>query len=125
MAVTAKLRKIIHERDNHCWHCGTTDELVLHHRINRGMGGSKLLNTPANLILICWQWNDVIERHAQSAQEARLWGHKLYGWQKPSAPVYDRPAGCWWVLDEDGSKREFILDERRAFRLQLPDLFEG
>jgi hypothetical protein len=39
--------------------------------------------------------------------------------------VYDRLAGVWWVLQEDGTKREFILDEGRAFRLQLPDLFEG
>jgi len=29
------------------------------------------------------------------------------------------------VLEPDGKKREFILDEGRAFRLQLPDLFEG
>lgn len=30
---------------------------VLHHRANRGAGGSKILDHPANLVLSCWRCN--------------------------------------------------------------------
>ncbi len=122
-----KLRKLIFERDAYCWHCGDTETLVTHHRKNRGMGGSKGVeaNRPDNLLIVCWAWNDAMERHPQSAQDARMWGQKLASWQELRTPVFDRVEGRWWVLTEDGEKREFVVDEGRAFRLQLPDLFNG
>ena len=122
--VKASLRRLIFARDQYCWHCGDTETLVTHHRRNRGMGGSEAANTADNLMLVCWGWNDLMERHAQSASEARMWGHKLQSWQATRTPVYDRVTGFWWVLEEDGSKRRFVVDEGRAFRLQLPELFE-
>ena len=120
-----KLRKLIQARDAYCWHCGDTETLVTHHRRNRGMGGSKddSANVASNLILVCWAWNDAMERHPQSARDARMWGQKLWSWQETRTPVYDRVEGRWWVLTDTGEKREFIVDEGRAFRLQLPELF--
>lgn len=127
MALSKKVRTLLWDRDSYCWHCGDTETLVPHHRKNRGMGGSSAseANTLSNLILVCWAWNDAMERHAQSAQDARMWGQKLAQWQDVKAPVFDRVEGRWWILEQDGTKREFIVDEGRAFRLQLPDLFEG
>ena len=126
MVLKAKFRKLLFDRDDYCWHCGDTETLVPHHRKNRGMGGSSSdeANRLDNLMLVCWGWNDLMERHAQSAQEARSWGHKLQMWQRPQTPVYDRVAGLWWVLEPDGTRGKFVVDESKAFRLQLPDLFE-
>jgi hypothetical protein len=53
MAVPKKVLKQVQERDSHCWHCGVEEDLVPHHRKNRGMGGSKLLDTPDNLMMVC------------------------------------------------------------------------
>ncbi len=49
MAIPKKILKQVQGRDPYCWHCGREDDLVPHHRINRGMGGSKLLDIPREL----------------------------------------------------------------------------
>jgi hypothetical protein len=41
MAVTRKMSLQLRERDPYCVHCGGDDVLQVHHRRNRGMGGSK------------------------------------------------------------------------------------
>ena len=107
MALPMKLRKQILERDQHCWHCGIDDQtLVPHHRIGRGMGGSKLLDTPDNLMLVCSRYNGDMESDADVAAKARGWGHKLPPWEQLSYPVYDVTGGSWWVLLPDGSMVE-------------------
>lgn len=123
--MTPKVRKLIANRDTHCWHCGSTDDLVVHHRKNRGSGGSKNpdINKPQNLILVCWRWNSDMESHYQAAQASRLWGHKIPSWAEFDTPVFDMYAHHWYVLHEDGSKRRVETDEGRAVRLLLPDLF--
>ena len=105
MAIPKKILKLVQERDSHCWHCGIEEDLVLHHRINRGMGGSKLLDTPDNLMMVCSRWNGDMESNAELAASARGWGHKLPVWEKLEHPVFDRMGG-WWYLLPDGGKVE-------------------
>jgi 5-methylcytosine-specific restriction endonuclease McrA len=105
MAVPKKVLKLVQARDDACWHCGAEDDLVPHHRINRGMGGSKLLDTPDNLMMICSRWNGDMESDAELAATARGWGHKLPAWESLEHPVFDRLGG-WWYLLPDGGRVE-------------------
>lgn len=98
--------KKLRARDQHCWHCGLEDNLVPHHRANRGHGGSKLLDGLQNIILICAGYNGAMESNANIATQARDYGHKLSRYDSPAQPIFDTPAGKWYVLDEKGSKFE-------------------
>lgn len=104
MAIPKKVLKIVQARDSHCWHCGREDDLVPHHRINRGMGGSKLLDTPDNLMMICAGWNGLMESSATDAATARGWGHKVPVWDTLEVPVFDRATFQWFILSPDGGK---------------------
>jgi hypothetical protein len=105
MALSKKLVNLIRARDSYCWHCGIDDDtLVLHHRKGKGMGGSKLLDTPDNLLLVCSRWNGDMESDAELAATARGWGHKLPVWESLEHPVFDRVSFGWWFLLPDGTK---------------------
>jgi len=103
MAIPKKVLKLVQGRDSHCWHCGVEDDLVPHHRKNRGMGGSKLLDTPDNLMMVCARWNGLMESNAKDASAATGWGHKVPAWGDTAHPVFDRLGG-WWFLLPDGSR---------------------
>ena len=75
-----------------------------HHRRNRGMGGSKLLDTLDNLMMVCAIYNGAMESDPRVASQARAWNHKLPVWEKENLPVFDR-AGGWWYLQPDGTKK--------------------
>jgi hypothetical protein len=55
--IPAKLRVAVLDRDDHsCCRCGVSLEgsyYSLHHRRRKGAGGSKLLDTMANLVTLC------------------------------------------------------------------------
>lgn len=102
--VKESIRKLIQQRDSHCPHCGETENLVIHHRINRGMGGSKLLDTPDNLMMICSRYNGEMESNQTVAASARGWGHKLSVWESTEHPVFDRAEFKWYFLLPDGGK---------------------
>jgi len=107
MALSKKLTKLILERDeNSCWHCGETEAIAIHHRKNRGLGGSKLLDTPDNLMVVCSRWNGAMESSAVVGAQARGWGHKVPAWESLEHPVFSRVAFSWWVLLPDGTKVE-------------------
>lgn len=97
-----KLRK----RDDHCWHCGTTEALVPHHRANRGMGGSRLLDTLQNVILVCAEYNGLMESDPETANRSRDLGHKLSKFLAPSEPCFDNVWRKWYYLDTKGEKHE-------------------
>lgn len=101
----AEVRKL-RERDQYCWHCGTSQGLVPHHRANRGAGGSKLLDTLQNVILVCAVFNSEMESNAAVASWARDLGLKLSRYSSPASPVFDNYAKKWYLLDDKGNKHE-------------------
>jgi hypothetical protein len=101
------------ERDgNACVHCGCSDDtLVGQHRINRGMGGSKLLNKASNIVVLCSAFNGLIESNADAATLAKKHGIKLQSWQvTESTPVWYAAESAWFLLDNEGN-REMWLSE--------------
>lgn len=101
------LRKKILERDDGiCWHCGTTEGVQVHHRINRGMGGSRLLDRPCNLVVICAEYNFLMEQNFVDARAARILGIKLSRHAFPlNEPIRDYN-GQWYLLDDFNRKHE-------------------
>lgn len=100
----AKVYQAVKERDAWCWHCGTETELVLHHRRNRGMGGSIKLDRQDNLIRVCSRYNFEMESNPKIAAEARERGHKLGSWDGFDTPILDVALGKWFILTNDGRK---------------------
>jgi hypothetical protein len=96
----------LRNRDQWCWHCAREDNLVPHHRANRGAGGSRVLDGLQNLILVCAEYNGAMESNAEVAALARDYGHKLSRYQSPTAPCFDVWARKWYVLDDKGGKHE-------------------
>ena len=47
-----------------------------------------------------------MESNANIATQARDYGHKLSRYDSPAQPIFDTPAGKWYLLDEKGSKFE-------------------
>ena len=99
-----KLLKMLQARDPWCYHCGATEDLVPHHRRNRGHGGSKLLDRADNLILVCARYNGEMESNLDVADKARFYGHKISQYQDFGAPVFDTVSGIWYVLGERGER---------------------
>lgn len=90
------------DRDGGCVHCGETEAVSPNHRSNRGMGGSKLLDRPSNVIVLCSSMNSLIESSASMANYALERGWKLYRWETPETkPFYDATKDRWFVLDND------------------------
>ena len=89
-------------RDMHC-PCGCggrEDTFVPQHRINRGMGGSRVLDRPSNVLVMCSHANGLIESDAKSAELARGYGWKLSRWESPEdTPFYDIATGEWYLID--------------------------
>lgn len=99
-----RVKKMLKKRDPYCVHCGEDADLVIHHRKNRGMGGSKLLDHYQNLLMVCQDYNFKMESQPTTAEDARRWGHKLESWQDFSEPVLDRCNGLWYQLEQNGTK---------------------
>ena len=90
-----------------CLHCGATEGLVPQHRLNRGMGGSRLLETAANVVTLCAGYNGLIESDARAAEQAREYGWKLRPGTLPEAKaVYDMNTRRWYYLDNDWNRSD-------------------
>lgn len=93
-------------RDQYCLHCGETEAVSPNHRINRGMGGSKLRDTPSNIVIICSWLNERIEGSAFFRDMALDYGWKLESWEDTlNEPVFDACQGKWFMLDDDYGRR--------------------
>jgi hypothetical protein len=92
------------ERDLGCWHCGTQgDDLIPHHRQNRGMGGSSVRDVPSNIIALCAEANLLLESNAAFAELGRKFGWKLRNHETPTeVPIFGH--GGWWLLNDDFTK---------------------
>jgi len=101
-----EFQKYIRRDQGICCHCGTDDDtLSPNHRQNRGMGGSKLLDRPSNIVLMCSMANGQLESNATFAQMGRDFGWKLVHGQDPTkTPVW--LADGWYLLDDDFGKRK-------------------
>lgn len=102
--VPRKIRDAVYERDGQmCVACGSTSNLTLQHRKNRGMGGSKLLDTPQNLIVLCAVENQLLESDPLFAYDGRGKGFKLFSYLEPlDCPVMYWDG--WYGLAEDGTR---------------------
>ncbi len=93
----------MYERDGHrCVCCGTTENLTIGHRRNRGIGGSSdpATNRPSNLIAQCWHCNASTE--ADPTMQERALGK---GW-KVKQGTDPRLVRCWVI----GAGPVFLLD---------------
>ena len=106
MAVTTKMARQLRERDPYCLHCGEDFALQVHHRRNRGMGSSKLLDRYDNLLRICAGLNYAMEADADIAADARNKGWKLSQWDSFDKPVFDNVLQKWFHLNNEGEKHE-------------------
>lgn len=68
------------------------------------MGGSKIADNLQNVILVCSEYNGLMESDANVANQARDLGHKLSKFLAPSEPVFDNFSKRWYYLDTKGGK---------------------
>lgn len=110
--IPKKKRDIIIARDGErCVACGAVWQLTIHHRINRGAGGSKLFDGFQHLLTVCNPCNVSFESSAEVAETARSLGYKLSRNANPAVdatqvPVYYQYLSTWYHLDANGEKRE-------------------
>jgi hypothetical protein len=100
-------------RDWGCLHCSDLETAVPHHRLNRGMGGSKERDRPSNIITLCSFYNGLIESDSFAAERAREMGWKLRNGQNPATIPVWVPRVSSWVLLDDGFNMN-LFDSGRA-----------
>jgi hypothetical protein len=100
-------------RDRHCWHCGQEDDLIPHHRMNRGAGGkNSKANQSSNIIVMCARINDLMESNAAWAAIARERGWKLSSYQNPDEiPIFDDCLKKWFTINNLFAKTPFCKCE--------------
>jgi hypothetical protein len=111
MGMTRKEFEKYLERDGgRCPHCGTTEGLVPQHRAGRGMGGSKVLDRPANIIVLCSLMNGLIESDAATRSWAHLQGWHLSRYEDPetSPARYNTEGGRFFILGNDYTRTPFL-----------------
>ncbi|QUL79897.1 hypothetical protein [Brevibacterium sp. SMBL_HHYL_HB1] len=103
--MSKKVRQQVYERDGYmCVSCGRTDTLTLNHRASKGMGGSKLMDGPENLVTMCLIENQRLEANADFAALGIDNGWKLRSWDDPlKVPVFFAFDG-WYYLTTDGTR---------------------
>lgn len=89
------------DRDLGCVHCGEVETVAPHHRRNRGIGGSKKLDIPSNIITVCSLLNYLMEADPKVAAEARANGWKLRHGERPDEFALWHYSRGWIVLDDE------------------------
>jgi hypothetical protein len=96
-----------------CERCGggaTAFGFSVHHRLPRGMGGSKNseLHKPANLITLCGSGVDGCHGWVESNREqARLDGYLLFRIDSASEIPFKDNEGNLWLINNFGEKKRF------------------
>src|SRR5215472_344856 len=97
---SASVRKqILTSDENTCIRCGGAANDV-HHRKLKGMGGSKLLDTPENLISLCRYCHSWIHLHPTAARNA---GYIVPTGRDPEIVPVNVHSGLFW-LQIDGTR---------------------
>lgn len=110
--ISKKKREKITQRDNErCVACGAVWQLTIHHRVNRGSGGSKLFDGYEYLLTVCNPCNVAFEANARLAELARQLGYKLPRNASPpidpkQVAVYYQFESKWYHLDAEGNRNE-------------------
>lgn len=102
-------------------------DLVPHHRGNRGAGGFKAANTPANCLSLCSLCNGLIESSASDATKARKFGIKISKFDAGNAaqipvamPLHPGSiVRAWIVLDNEYGLG--VVDESHQEQIQRMD----
>lgn len=95
------IRKRIFKRDHGiCWHCGTDENVTVHHRTNRGMGGSKNLDMPSNLVVMCSEFNFLMEADLSAFRLAKKKGWKVSKYQRAAEIEIENHEGRTFLLDD-------------------------
>lgn len=103
--ITDKIRRQVFERDDWaCAACGTNQGLTVHHRANRGLGGSKKMDMLSNLLTLCAHHNGLLESDPKFAEIGRHHGWKISKWESPEARPVLYPDGLFYYLKDDGRK---------------------
>lgn len=104
------------DRDGGCVHCGEQEAVAPHHRANRGHGGSKKLDRPSNIIVLCSVMNGLIESDPKLADMARQYGWKISRYQEPSdVAVFYPAANAWFRLRDDFGVEQVEQDLNNFF----------
>ena len=98
-----------------CERCGGGPDTFgwsVHHRVPRGMGGSKnpMLHETANLILLCGSGVTGCHGWVESNRDqAKKTGFLLYKVDSaPEIPFTDNK-GITWIIDNEGGKKKFDI----------------
>ncbi|MFD4795046.1 HNH endonuclease [Streptomyces anulatus] len=105
---TDVVRAIVHDRDGGaCVRCGTGEDLTIHHRVNRGMGGAReaWINQAHNLLLVCTRCNGWFEDNPRESYAA---GWKVRRPQIPSEVEVLYSDGSHYVLTADGVRSVMV-----------------
>jgi hypothetical protein len=71
------------------------------------MGGSKILDRPSNLMVLCSEVNGLIESNHLYRDLAIAYGWKLERWQVPEeTPIFDSRLWAWFLLDNEFNRIE-------------------
>ena len=104
------------KRDDGCVHCGEMEAVSPHHRLNRGMGGSKARDVPSNIIVVCSWLNSAMESDPAIAEKARQLGWKLKSGEHPAVePIYHYTMQ-WRVLDDSFGFHHDLSENARVIR---------
>ena len=83
------------------------------------MGGSKKRDGTANLVILCSQFNGLIESNTEAARMAKEYGWKLESWQDPlEIPVVDLCSGVAYLLDNDYGRKVTVARREQHERDQ-------
>lgn len=105
------------DRDGGCVHCGEQEAVAPHHRLNRGMGGSKKLDTPENIIVLCSTLNGLLESDAEWAGIGREFGWKLRAGDNPAeTPVFLPLVGFWVLLTTDYDAKKLTKEQNADYQ---------
>ncbi|MEU6756039.1 HNH endonuclease signature motif containing protein [Streptomyces sp. NPDC046685] len=102
---TDLVRSIVYQRDDgRCVRCAADQDLTIHHRVNRGMGGAReaWINQAHNLLLVCRVCNSWFEDNPKVSYEA---GWKVRRPELPNEVEVRYSDGLVYRLDPDGTRR--------------------